>query len=84
MKRRKGNAYHRFSDEEKRFIRKWYPRTMTMCVAHILGLSVLQVENYVLRNAGEPWTKKKDCHKVRSVLGRQGAKKRWRAEKKHG
>ena len=55
-----------------------------MCVAHILGLSVLQVENYVLRNAGEPWTKKKDCHKVRSVLGRQGAKKRWRAEKKHG
>ena len=51
-------CYHRFSSAEQRFIRRHYAHSQTSCLASVLGVSVRQVNNYVLRHAGEPWTRK--------------------------
>lgn len=72
-------SYHRFTEQERRFIRRWYANVQTCCIAHLLGLTTDQVEGYVERNSGEPWAHKNQLKKrtIRSFYGVLGADARW-------
>jgi hypothetical protein len=58
MKKGKRSVYHRFTASEKSFIAKWYPKVQTCCMAHILGVDVLKIEQFAYRNNTERWARK--------------------------
>lgn len=43
-------SYHHFTEQEQRFIRRFYATTRTCCIAHILGLTITQVKKFAERN----------------------------------
>ena len=59
------SAYHRFSNDEKRFIAKWYPHVQTLCIANILGIDAQKIEQLAYRNNTERW-----AHKTELTLKR--------------
>ena len=75
---KKRQSYHRFTRGERRFIRRWYPHAMTQCIAHLLGLTTRQVENYIGRHAGEPWTRK--TREALSAVNSRNIQQRHRAK----
>ena len=46
-------TYHRFTKQEKRFIRRWYAKVQTCCIAHILGLPTEKVKKFAERHRGD-------------------------------
>ena len=63
--RSKRSAYHRFTQEEKHFIEKWYPHVQTPCIAHILGVEAQKIEQLAYRNNTERW-----AHKSKLTISR--------------
>lgn len=74
MKTSKRSAYHRFTQEEKRFIAKWYSKVQTCCIAHILGIDVQKLEQYVYRNNTERWAHKSELtiSRIRRLISALG------------
>ncbi len=74
------SAYHRFTDDEKRFIAKWYPHVQTQCLAHILGIDALKIEQHAYRNNTERWAHKSELtlRRIRSRVSAAGVAARKR------
>ena len=49
----KKRPYHRFTEQEKQFISRWYAKVNTCCIAHLLGLTTEQVKKFAERKRGD-------------------------------
>ena len=74
------SAYHRFTDDEKRFIAKWYPHVQTQCLAHVLGVDTQKIEQLAYRNNTERWAHKTELtlRRIRSRASAAGVAARRR------
>ena len=42
---------------------------MAICIAHVLGLTEKQVQDFIGRNSGESWAKKKTLIQIEKYVG---------------